>query len=377
MSVKTIFRVLLGTIVTMVMISVLVEFFNIHITGAQLRQMTKMSANQACALFTQETYKTKTGQGATRVSDVYAADGNVYISGNFYNGMTSASAIWDSIFDKSSFKDFCNSSGRYDNPRLPSGYSTMTEAYPDLKLMQMAVQYHSNVPIPSVPSWDADENSSEVKAYNDALKAQTYYESMYTTVNLGIPYMDDEIVNKMFRWNLAQILSSCKPGTIQVDEDGNYFVNYKGFRCYAKEAKITEYEYKVYDLTNSGDRQEFKKVSNMDWQQYNLFEASDNDDDREDNNLVAVVGIKYQIPISYVGITPIKKVFNYVWNQEVGGFNGQEGGYTPRSWANENVASVGNGVNDGIEYLQAGGINGSNSGGKYATVGNLTYILVR
>ena len=382
MSVKSIFKTLVGTIFLMVTISVFVEFFNVSISGMQLRQMTKMAARQACILFTQETYKTDSSrtQGAALVSNVVAPDGTLYISGDFYGGRTSMRAIWNSIYLSDNFQRFCDSSGMYASNRVPSGYSSITDAYPDLDILQNAAKYQGNAPIPSVPDWDAGE--SEVLAYTNALKANAYYEAAYTTVNIGVPYIDDEIVNKMFKWNVAQILSNCDPDSIQIDEDGEYFINYKGFRCYAQAAKIHSYEYKTYDLTNSSDAMEFYNktgITTKEMASLNVkgISTTANSDGRVDNNLVTVVGINYRIPISYVGITPIKRIFNYVWDNEVAGLDGTVDGTLDGEWANEKLASVDNGTADGIEYLQAGGINGNNSGGLFETVGSLEYTLIR
>lgn len=372
MSVKTIFKTLIGTIMLLVMSSVIIELFNVNITGMQIRQMTNMSAKQACTLFTQETYKTNGSEGATKMANVLANDGSIYISGNYYSGKTNMYDIWESIYTTSAFSDFCNgrSTSGHKVSRLPSGYSTLYKAYPDLEILQIAVNSGGNVAIPATPSWNASETSTAVKNYNKANKAQAYYDSMFTTANLGIPYLDDEIVNKMFRWNLAQILSNCDSDSIQKDANGNYFINYKGFRCYAQAAEIYEYDYRTYNLKSSTDRVAFNNDTGMNANQ--LGRGSD----RVDNNFVTVVGIKYRIPISYAGITPIKNIFNYVWNNEVAGLDGTYSGMSG-SWANEKLSTVTNNVRDGIEYLQAGGVKGNNSAGLMPSVGELTYVLVR
>ena len=57
MSVKTIFKVLIGTIVIIVLSSLTIEMFNISTTGLQVNQISRLSAKQAATLFSQETYK--------------------------------------------------------------------------------------------------------------------------------------------------------------------------------------------------------------------------------------------------------------------------------------------------------------------------------
>lgn len=380
MSVKTIFKTLIGTIVLMVVTSMIIELFNVNITGVQIRQMTKMAANQACILFTQETYKTDGTQGSVNMANIIAQDGGTYIYGNFYPS-NNAEIVWNTIYGSTNFQNFCNSTGMYSDTRVPSGHSNMLDTYPDLQLLQVAVTQGNNISIPAVPSWDASDNDSSVIAYNNALKALGYWQTMYTTVNLGIPYLDDEIVNKMFRWNLAQILSNCTSDSIQKDEDGNYFVNFKGFRCYASEAKITSYTYKTYDLTKSADAIEFNQVTGMSKSAVNSqiqgLGTVSGANSKAENNFVTVVGIEYQIPISYVGITPIKKIFNYTWNQEVKGINDTTPGYATKSWSAEGLSDLGTGTANGIDYLKAGGINASNASGQIPASGELTYTLIR
>lgn len=392
MTVKGIFKTLIGTIFLMVSISVIIELFNVSITGMQVKQMVKMSAKQACVLFTQETYKTDNssttannqGKGSTNIAPVVNKDGTVYVTGNFYDGTTEQD-IWNDIYNAGSFADFCNSAGRYSSVELPtanagSGYSNLADAFPDLKILQMAVAGNTNTTINTDTLWDLPDDHATVIAYNNALKAQAYKESMFTPVNLGIPYLDDEIVNKMFRWNVATILSNSDPDSIQEDEQGNFFINYKGFRVYAQNARIKSYKYKVYNLKNDSDRNKFKLDTGIsaksDATSYGL--RYENTADREDNYFVTAVEIEYQVPISYIGITPIKNIFNYAWNKEVAGFQSQGAntGGIDREWANEDLATVANSMDDsaadGIEIL-----NATSDSNALATLGKLTYILVR
>lgn len=413
MSVKTIFKTLIGTIFLMISISAIIELFNVHISGMQIRQMTKMAANQACTLFTQETYKTDGSKGATKLSDVKDNMGNTYVTGKFYGNNTDAYDIWHYIYDNDNFKTFLNSTGAYNDNKPPAGKSSMKDAFPELEILLKAVESKGKVNIGAPPSWDASEE--ELLKYTNLSRQLTYYETMFTPVNIGIPYMDDEVVNKMFQWNLAQLLSNCDPDLIQTDVYGDKYVNYKGFRCYVQKAEIVDYRYEVFDLNNNDDKVAFETRTGMKASQLGIAGNSSVDLGSnykslwESNNYVTIVGINYRIPISYAGITPIKRIFNYAWRNEVDditsdyvsdlggvdGFNGQ--GYNPsnyvnEAWANEKLSSVASGVDsarDGIEFLEAGGITDLgttagaanndklNASGVLDTLGELTYILVR
>lgn len=403
MSVKTIFKTLLGTIFLMVTISVLIELFNVNISGMQIRQMTKMAAKQSCELFTQETYKINTSSsGAKSVSDVKNCDGTTYATGDFYGYRSTESSssyaydVWHSIYGASAFKNFCTSSGRYGGAsngsavRLAkknssSTYSSMQEMYPDLKLFYNVM--NGSLSSVGTPGWDA--SNAEIKKYNDYMKAQTMEATMFTPVNIGVPYMDETVVNKMFRWHLAQILSNCDSDLIQKDEDNQYFVNYKGFRCYVQKARIYSYQYSSFNLSVDSEKAAFKDLTGM------SADSLGRGNDKAENNIVTVVGINYEIPVSYKGITPIKRVFNYIWDMEVGGYNGTA---TPstihQDWGEEALSSVSSardatghvtGTPTAITWLQAGGrkaatgetgMSETNSGA-LPSVGHLTYTLIR
>lgn len=369
MSVKTIFKVLIGTIVLMVSISLIIELYNISTSGMQIRYATKISAYQACVLFTQETYKNTDGKSGTlNVENVTTHTGVTYVSGDFY-GSGDAKTIWDSIYTAPEFKAFCDTHvDVYGN----SDGNTIAEQYKDLDLLCKAMNGTLTVVAP--PSWDDSEATYD--AYNDYTRAISMQQNMYTASNIGVPYLDDEIVNKIFRWNIARVLSNCDSDSVQQDEQGQLFINYKGFRCYAQQATISEYEYVVCDLSSGDGRTKFKSLTGMDANRLGL--ASDD----AENNKITVVGINYTIPVSYIGITPIRRIFNYTWNNQAAGFSGN--GYSSavdQQWADEALASVGNGVHDGIEELEAGGLFSNDDStlptNSVPTTGRLIYTLVR
>lgn len=374
MSVKSIFKILLGTIVIMISTSLFMELFNVSISGMQVKQMTRMAAKQACVLFTQETYKTDGKNGASKVTDIYADDGTFYLTGNFY-GTTDAQTIWNNIYTNREFLDFCVT------PEM--------QQYKSVQLLRKAALSDGYVDIPEV-TWDS--SSAELAANVDATTAQMYYDNMYTTVNLGIPYMDKTVTNKMFQWNLAQLLSNCDNDLIQIDDSGKHFINYKGFRCYADEAKITNYDYKVYDLSTSSGKTEFYNDTGMKASSLGiskggsyLYEKDAAGNIIKDNVLVTVVGIEYSIPMAYEGITPIRKIFKFAWNNEVKGFTGDGGGEVAanrQDWGDDSFrAGVGSG---GLEAMTGGGITGytyngvdTGTNGVVPTSGRLVYVLVR
>lgn len=350
MSVKTIFKTLIGTIAIMIISAVIVEFFNVSTVSMQLRQVSKMAAKQSCVLFTQETYKENNNGGAVNMQDIIAADNTCYVTGNFY-GTSSAQDIWKSIYATQDFRNFCTMTVKTD-----LSTSTMQERFPDLAVMQKASSLANGGSI-------SDSDS-------DKAKAMMFKNNLYTTSNLGIPYLDKEITNKIFKWNLTKVLAGNNSASIQSDDSGEHFVNYKGFRCYTADAEITNYDYRVYNLATTEGQQEFKNVTGL--KVVAKGTAGDGikidfSDKNNRNYFVTVVGIEYNMPVSYQGITPLKNIFDYAWRAEVKGLSDEEPqaktGNSPWTGYNE-------------QNMTSGGIEGSDNS-SLKTTGKLIYTLIR
>lgn len=303
MEVKTIFKTLIGTVVVIVVMSVISEYFNVSTTGLQIGQITKIACKQACELFSQETYKeydSESGNGGSiAMNDVYDCNGNEYISGDFY-GSTDPSQIYKNLYTSDDFKAWLKTDAVVDGD------------WTNLKLIDLALNH--------ADSLDLNSESTE---YNDSMLAIAYKDVMMTPDNMGIPYLDKTTVNRMFQWNLAEILSNCSPSLIKVDENNEQYILYKGFRVYASEAKITNLEYKTYDLSTEDGRKEFQDVTNID--PNNLgFEDLNNKlkSTADERTRVCIVGVQYSIPMVYEGITFLKQLISYAWNQEVSGVSG-------------------------------------------------------
>lgn len=329
MSVKTIFKVLVGTIVLMVATSIILEMFNINTTSLQLQSISKMSARQACVFFGQETYK-RSDYYDVNTYDIYTAEGGLAVSGTFYRG-GSPEAIYNELYGTGS--DFLSPSG-------------------PVKTLMLG-------------KW---ESLDLLVKKNDELGIGQYFaDSLMTPLNVGVPYMDEEVVNKIFQWNLAAILnngqfSGNKCLNVHSDGDGNY-VLYKGFKVYVNSAKITDIDYIILDLTKASDRQKFQDYTNMDANVY-LSNGAGSDE----RSTVCLAGIEYSVPMKYVGITPFKRIMEFGWNQQVKGMNDNPDAGTSRGlvWNDDDRQS-----------MQSGGLNGSAEKGILPVPGDLIYYIVR
>ena len=146
-------------------------------------------------------------------------------------------------------------------------------------------------------------------------------------------------------------------------------------------------------MTDPDDLEEFAYITGMskneaeaDWRGASRasYSTSETDSTRvtsKENDYVTVVGIEYRIPISYTGITPIKRIFNWVWNTEVSGFkdaagNNGAGNLDNANWSGENARNnVGGNNNTAIQYLNAGGSRTSDTGTDVKSAGGIDGLL--
>lgn len=351
MSVKSIFKTLIGTIVLIIVASLIVEIFNISTTSLQINQISKIAGRQASELFSQETYKTNTKNGelsgTINMSNINNSSGGLYVSGKFYNAESSR-AIYNSLYTSNEFKQW-----------LSTNEAARKGNWYNLNLLNRALNNPDSLNI-----------GYGASGYDEAMTAKLYKEVMMTPLNLGIPYLDKETLSKMFRWNVAQLFSNYNSDTIRKDDSGNYYIAFKGFKIYASKATILSLDYQTFDLSKSKEKKEFKSITNIDPDNLgflydkNLSSAIKRYDD--ERMRVAIVGINYRIPVSYEGITPIKNIFNFVWNNEVDGLNSSTNRDAYQQWS------------DSLDNLDSGGISGNTTtSGVLPIPGKLIYYVIR
>lgn len=381
LSVKGIFRVLIGTIVLLTVISLVIEMINISISSIQLTQMAKISCRQAAVLLSQETYKERAGSGlpglgstagSTFMDDVVTIDGAQYISGRFYDGADAESIYANMYKNSSEFKEWLKSSqiaGKWDSIELIALGLNGSNSIGDV----------ANVSMPSDMS-----NQAALTRYSRWITAQAYSEVMMTPLNMGVPYLDKATLQRIFQWNLASIASDCNKDKIRLDESGRPCIYYNGFRIYADEATIENLDYKTYDATGAGYA-DFKYDTGIDANQLGFQSGVDlgstvGTDERQS---ICVVGIEYKIEVAYEGITPIRKIFDFIWDNEVEGWevqgtgqHGQVNRAPQQSW-HDTRAELTSGGFGGTDLIDPSG-NVVNPGfGVLPVPGRLMYYIVR
>ena len=372
--VRQIFFALIGTIVLIVLLSGFTELLNISMYGIQLQQLVNMSCEKSLTLFTQESYKqrddyaglgTLTG-GSINMDDISTSDGATYVSGQFYTGST-VEEIYRSLYDKSVNPDFSEwvaerkSDGNWQSINLVDQYLNGT--FP-ITTMPDLTTYLSSYSDPETAYEKYEEDVAEYTLYTTA---KNYVDAYVTPLNFGVPYMDYSTVNRMFQWNLTQLVSNCNSDLIREDETGKACIEINGFRVYADEARITNIDYTVYDLEDASERQDFMEITNINPDNLgfvdDLLYLGTDDDERQ---RICILGVEYSVPITYIGITPIRSIFNYVWDTEVEGWEGKsDRGGTTQTY------------NYQVLEMTGGGYDGTVIPGALPVPGKLIYYVVR
>lgn len=370
--VRKIFYALIGTVVLLVLLSGFTELINISLYGIQLQELTNMACEKSLTLFTQESYKQRTEEssllgGSVNMDDVAAADGSTYVSGVFYDG-TTVEEIYRSLYDKSYKPDFSNwvserkSDGNWQSINLVDQY--LNGSFPITTMPEVDTYLNSySDPVVAYEAYEAD-----VAEYTLYTMAKNYVDAYVTPLNFGVPYMDEDTVNRMFQWNLTQLISNCNSDLIRPDENGVNCIEINGFRIYANQARVINIEYTVYDVTDASERREFMDLTHIDPDNLGFVDdilyLGTNDDERQ---RICVIGVEYSVPITYIGITPIKNIFNFIWNTEVEGWEGKSdrGGAAPQQYSYQ------------VLDMTGGGYEGNTTVGVLPVPGQLIYYVVR
>lgn len=382
MSVKGIFRTLLVTVILMVAVPIIIELFNIMLYSTRLANMTKLAVSQSAELFAQESYKYEDGARSSNLPAINYSDGvddagnnytgDVYLDGNIYESDIDYE-IWYKLYEAEPYVKFSEN---------------FKDNWYSLGIMNKALD---GVTTPSVmPDWDDYEGQ---KAYTEASMAEMYRETMYTPLNMGIPYVGeygdssytynrDTALDRIFQWNLTQLLSNCNPNNIRKDKNGELYVMYNGFRCYTNKASVTSVEYEVFDVTTDDGKARFKELTSIDAERLSFGTSSEDLENlttmleehgvkRDERTNICVAYINYSLPVSYKGITPVARVFEWIWSNEtrVDGYKGTAPTYTEQKW------------NDNTQDLSGGGAgilsDSDSNNDTLPTTGKLVYYIVR
>lgn len=305
--VTTIFKILVGTIVVVVLTSVLVEFFNITLTSTFVRGIITKSIEKSCDFFAQETYiRDEGGTSVDKtvyniVEPIKFKDGSVAVSADFFGTASTQEEIYSKLYGKSSeFRTFIKENSKYWSNLRRLGYGIVTKygGGNGLNVDNLHITYEY-----------------------DRTAGKTYVDTHVTALNSGITYLDRETLETIARWNMVSNFYGGNPDmlvegdtVIMGNNGGNAddydYVLYDGYKIYFNTLNITDIDYDVYDLTTTSGAEGFASRTNVgDIDYWKNTVGLDGSDERK---YVCVADVKYSINVSYDGITPIKKIMQYM-----------------------------------------------------------------
>ena len=275
MFVKTVFKWIIGTAAAIVFLSIMMEVYNISITGFEILRLVHLSTRKACDLYCMETYKREDIKNIN-LPDVIDSEGNVAVSGNFY-GDKSTEEIYNEFYkNNEEFKNWALENNNY---------------WKNLRLLSYGLGFSGGE--------DLDNEERQ--------RGRGYVDKLVTPLNLGILYLKPDVIENITRWNIASIMSVGKP--VNIKKEGNRkYVLFNGFRVYIDSFKIDSIDYKVVNVVDNPER--FKLLTNLDADKLG-YDASEFGGEKDDRCNVNVAFIKYSVDIGYEGVTPLKRVISF------------------------------------------------------------------
>ena len=327
--IKSIFKILIGVILFMAIGMFIVELYNITIASELLKSTAHTTLSRSCDYFAQESYKNGSGNAYQLVG--YDNSVDTSLNGQFYFGSTEQ--VYDRLYANSgSFANYVNS---------------FKDKFRKLKVLGKGLGITGDALL------DGEDTI-----------ASDYRQGLVTPLNIGIAYLDRDTVNKIFKWELVAVLSAGNPDMVITNpaDGSNPYVVYKGFRIYYNSIYVDNPSYRAYDLFNATDKKDFEKLTNIDTDRYILNARINENDERR---YVVVASMKYKVRVGYEGITPIKRLFQWVVN------TGDDERFDTNRWQGETTLSRAGARN---EDFFGSGLNYDSSVG----VGNkIIYYIIR
>ena len=331
MSVKGIFKTLLAGICIPVIFMLLVEYYTVSVAAPKIRGLAQITLRNSCDYFAQETYKTNGGNGYQLVG--LNGVRPMSLNGVFYPG--NADTTYTNLYKSSaSFKEYIDRYRHY---------------WRRLNLLGYGLGLGGSV------------SDSEKKL------AQYYVDDKLTPLNLGVAYLDKDTLTKIFRWEYTLAMTQGKNTMITNGSDGDY-VLYQGFRIYYDTIRITSINYKVYDLLNTVDAQEFNELTNIDVASYVSKAQISSSDERR---YVMVAKLDISMRIGYEGVTPLKRLMQWAFARDANKFSDNSSSLYGRDTNSLNA------VNGRNEDTITTTNNNFSSNGQYELQNELIYYIIR
>lgn len=329
-TVKSVIKILALTFTIPLVACLLIELFNTALTPVYMRGIINKAVEESCGYFAQETYRTDDDTAVFK--DTYdimfsARDSGgsgraVAVSGDFFEHSTQ-DEIYKDIYFSPDFRDFLYGDSFELIGSGTSERTTKEGLWVNLDRLACGIANQT--------AWGIPQRNlgTEYKS-----TGRTYVDSNVTALNLGVTYLDKDIIERIAKWNMVANLyrgdnemihrhDGSITGATEEDRELYDYVMYDGYKIYYNTFEITDINYTVYDLATENGRDEFSRVVHVGENNDEYWGELDLSSDDE-RRYVCVAQVDYSMDIGYDGITPIKNVIKYLAarTQDVYGIGG-------------------------------------------------------
>jgi len=349
----TIFKILIGVIVVIIVSSLVIEFLNMILISSFLRGYVTKCIEKGCDLFAQETY---IGEGISEVNlhlsavnfpdDAEAGmGGKVAVSQNWYGSSSpSSSVLYKGLYSENvDYKNFL---------KLVTGNLPSDTVQKQGNIQVKAIKANIKAPWQNLNRiaafYGISSNLNNGESLSTAKKiGQTYTKEYVTPLNQGITYIDRTSLENIVKWEIVSLLSNGHPTAIhagvsytgadkhEAHNATKDYVEYSGFRIYFNTFKVNSIQYDIYDLANKNSREEFSRITgiglqntkenNTYWKDLGFSNGSgmgtfsSTDTIAKERRYVCVANINYTMTVAYDGVTQLKSIVNFMNNRSVKG----------------------------------------------------------
>ncbi len=358
MTVKTIFKVLIGSIVIPSCGFVLVESYNLMAVSNQIQNMEKVAAQEACEMVVQESYSRLVPPDSLTFENgtTYYNSRDNFMACMYKSVAPSQYGVLDGnkppVYVQNWMEKYlmepCNTTGfgsvvtRFHGDTDVS--TNLSDLYYSGQLLcsayghTLANDWTTTLEAAKITNWNSPNIDTLIQKNIDVSRAYNYSNLYYTPANIGIPYIHSGAASSIFQYNLGALFSEYNPermrdfyysdtysntaagskkaGTLSAADS---YVSYKGWQIYTNKSLLWVTNYDTYNLLSDRGRKQFEEVTGMNGA---TILANIKPEYKADGSTImdpyyiTVSHVNYVVPVRYEGVTPLKRVIAWLVNEK-------------------------------------------------------------
>lgn len=281
-------KIIIATPCIMLLSMALVEILILNMSMGLEKSLVNTAASGACDFVQSESYKTD----FFRLDNIKDIDGSVAVNGQIYEQSTNT-AVYDYLFGAES--DFQTNFIHNTDIIGPDG----KVYWQQLESISKAYDKSSTENVKRLKnSVDVEYNDDDTNSLDLQDEPFRYRESLFTPMNISIPYFNKTVLSRMLKWTMTSYLSKSNSDNI-IEYNGKKVVKYSGFYIYIDSIAVDSVDYKVYDKTDAYGLSMLSYYTGVDFSKV------------DSNRYVCLAIVNYSYDITWKGITPLGKAWQW------------------------------------------------------------------